>query len=169
MAEPDSEEAPASETCDCPRLDPDDWHEVESDWADITFLRASVPSVLGVPTAFASVKLELVKKALAEGFAVPDDPMVLLGAGQFRRPILLEVEDPPEEARDMVRPGGVAFSHLAPAPLGAMKARMKDLKQAGRGRYGRDPDDIWAWYLTCRTCSRERNFETLLVGHYKHP
>ncbi len=165
-AETDDEEL---EECDCPHLDPADWHEVESDWSDIAFLKSAVPAVLGVPTSFITVKWKLVEQAEALGATVPDSPMVLLGAGQFRRPVLLEVEDPPEGAKGIVHPGGVAFSHLVPAPLGEMKKRLKDLESAAREKYGRKPDEVWLWYLTCRVCSRERNFETLIVAHYEEP
>ncbi|MGE5595091.1 MAG: hypothetical protein ACM3S1_03535, partial [Hyphomicrobiales bacterium] len=39
----------AIETCNCPHLDPEDWHDVESDWSDIAFIKTATNAVLGVP------------------------------------------------------------------------------------------------------------------------
>lgn len=154
--------------CDCPRLEPDDWHEVESDWADITFLKESTGAVLGVPTGYESTRKELLAKAARIGATVPPDAMILLGAGRFRRQVLLEVEGVPSGTKGVVRPGGLAFSRLVSAPWGRMQRVVDETRDRAREKYGREPDDIWVWYLTCRICSRERDFETLVVAHLKH-
>lgn len=154
--------------CKCPRLDSDDWHEVESDWSDIAFLRASTGAVLGVPTGYDSARSGLLARAKKLGATVPDDAMLLLGSGRFRRPIMLEVENVPEGALGVVRPGGVAYSRLVPAPWGRMQQAVDETRDAAREKYGREPDDTWIWYVTCRTCSRERNFETLIIAHYNN-
>ena len=64
-------------------------------------------------------------------------------------------------------PGGVAWTRLLPAPWGRMRALMGETKRLARERYGRAPDSVWVWYLTCRVCSAEREFETLFVAHYR--
>jgi hypothetical protein len=154
------------EDCDCPRLDPDDWDRVESDWSDIAFIKGTSTAVLGVPTGFASTRSELIRRAENLGATVPEDAMALIGAGQFRRPVWLEVEDAPED-KEIVRPGGVAFTRLVQAPLGVIKRVVGEAESDARERYGRHPDAVWLWYLTCRACSRARNFETLVVAHYR--
>jgi len=158
---------PAAPVCGCPRLGHDEWHETESDWSDIAFLRSSIGAVMGVPVGYGSVRHRLERGAVARGLTVPEDAMVLLGAGRLRRPLLLEVEDVPAGARGVERLGGVAYSRLVPAPLGEMKDALEATRRRARERYGRNPDDMWVWYLTCRVCSRERNFETLFIAHYR--
>jgi hypothetical protein len=160
-------EKPEPAECACARLEPDDWHEVESDWSDITFLRASTGAVLGVPTGYDSVRTGLLERAAKLGARVPEDAMMLLGSGRFRRSVLLEVENLPDGAKDVERPGGVAFSQLVQAPWGQMQARVDEIRERAREKYDRDPDATWVWYLTCRVCSRERNFETLIIAHYR--
>ncbi len=159
----------AQAECNCPHLDPADWHEVESDWSDIAFLRGSVNALLGVPVGFAAAWARLEKRANALGASIPEDPMFLLGSGRFRRPVLLEVEGPRPGARGVIFPGGIAFSRLVSAPWGEMKRVVDDTNDAARAKYGRNPDDLWIWYVTCRLCSRERNFETLVIAHYRTP
>ena len=161
------DEQPGPAECDCPRLEPDDWHEVESDWSDITFLKASTGAVLGVPTGYDSVRTALLERAAKLGASVPEDAMLLLGSGRFRRSVLLEVENLPEGAKDVERPGGVAFSRLVQAPWGQMQGKVEETRERAREAYGREPDATWVWYLTCRVCSRERNFETLIIAHYR--
>lgn len=163
--EQDEPEAPGE--CACPRLDAADWHEVESDWGDIVFAKGSVAAFLGVPVGYAGARASLEKKAAAAGGTVPGDAMFLLGSGRFRRTVLLEVEDASRRARGIHSPGGVAFSRLVEAPWGEMSRVVNETKQAAEARYGRRPDDILVWYLTCRECSRERNFETLVIAHYR--
>ena len=158
-------EAPAS--CDCPHLDRDDWHEVESDWSDIAFVKGTTNAVMGVPVGFGGIRGELERKAAKAGARIPDDPMFLLGSGRFRRPVLLEVEDAPPGAKDIVHPGGFAFSRLVPAPWGEMQKVVDQTEAIAAEKYGRKPDSVWVWYLTCRECSGERNFETLIVAHYR--
>ena len=153
--------------CDCPRLDRDEWHEVESDWSDIAFVKIGMNAVVGVPIGYAGAKDQLIRKAAKAHATIPDDPMVLLGEGAMRRPVMLEVEDIPEAAKDIERPGGVAFTRLVPAPLGQMKHAVAETKSVAKARYGREPDTIWVWYLTCRVCSSEREFETLILAHYR--
>lgn len=153
--------------CACPRLDPEEWDAVESDWSDIAFVKTMTSAVLGVPVGFDSARGELRKKAERMGATIPADPMLLIGPGKFRRPILLEVEDAPERARDIERPGGIVYTRLLPAPWGELPKAAEQVRKEAFERYGRDPDDLWVWYLTCRECSRERNFETLLVAHYR--
>lgn len=156
--------------CNCPQLDPEDWHEVESDWSDITFLQASTGAVLGVPTGLKDVRDDLRAKALKLGATVPEDAMLLLGEGRFRRPVLLEIEGGTEgHEKEVLQPGGVAFTRLVPAPIGGMKKAVDETRRLGRERYGRDPSETWLWYITCRICSRPRNFETLVVAHYPDP
>jgi hypothetical protein len=164
--ESEEEQEEDAEECDCPRLDPDDWDRVESDWSDIAFLRGSSTAVLGVPTGFAATRGELARRAGELGATVPDDAMALIGSGQFRRPVWLEVEGAPEQ-KDVVRPGGVAFTRLVEAPLGVIKRVVGEVEADAKERYGRAPDAVWLWYLTCRVCSRARNFETLVVAHYR--
>lgn len=156
----------ALETCDCPELDPADWDGIESDWSDITFVATTVNAVAGVPVGFESARQALFDRAAALGATVPESPMLLIGEGRFRRPLLLEVEDVPDGARDVVRPGGVAYTRLVHAPWGELARAAKQLRAEAEQRYGRQPANLYAWYLTCRICSRERNFETLLVAHY---
>ena len=153
--------------CDCPRLDPDDWDGVENDWSDITFVKTSTSAVLGVPVGFDSSRDELRKKAAKAGATVPEDAMLLIGAGKFRRPILLEVEGAPEGAKGIERPGGIAFTRLLPAPWGQLPKVVERTREEAHQKYGRDPDDLWVWYLTCRHCSKAREFETLIVAHYR--
>ncbi len=161
----DADEAP-EEDCDCPRLDPEDWDLVESDWSDIAFLRGTSTAVLGVPTGFEKTRDELIRMAESLGATVPEDAMALIGAGQFRRPVWLEVEDAPDH-KDVLRPGGVAFTRLVEAPLGVIKRVVGEVESEATERYGREPDATWLWYLTCRVCSRPRNFEVLVVTHYR--
>ena len=153
--------------CECPRLDPADWHEVESDWSDITFVKGAVSAVAGVPVGYTGVREGLFSQAAKLGAVAPDDAMVLLGEGRLRRPVMVEVEDVPADAKGVVRPGGVVYTRLVPAPLGAMKEAVAETRAAARARYGREPDGIWVWYLTCRVCSSPREFETLIVAHYR--
>ncbi|MCC6381119.1 MAG: hypothetical protein IT304_01365 [Dehalococcoidia bacterium] len=152
--------------CACPRLDRDDWDDVESDWSDIAFLRTGTTAVMGVPVGYAGSRAALSKKAAGLGLAVPDDAMFLIGAGRFRRPVMLEVEETAPGQRGVVRPGGVAYSRLVSAPWGEMGRVVEETRQRARERYGRQPDALWLWYLTCRTCSQEREYETLVVAHY---
>jgi hypothetical protein len=156
----------AGEECECPRLDPADWHEVESEWSDIAFLSSHVNAVMGVPVGYGNAVHALRARAARLGATVPEDAMVLLGAGNLRRPLLLEV-DAALGAKDVIRPGGVAYSRLVPAPMGQMKGAVEETVTAARKRYGRKPDGVWLWYLTCRLCSSERNFETLVIAHFK--
>jgi hypothetical protein len=164
-APPEEERGDEDEQCDCPRLDAEEWDHVENDWNDITFLKGSSSAVLGVPTGFASTRGELERRAAQVGATVPEDAMALLGPGQFRRPVWLEVEDAPEH-KDIVRPGGMAFTRLVEAPLGSMGKLVREAEMEARVKYDRAPDATWLWYLTCRVCSRERNFETLIVMQY---
>lgn len=162
---PASEEEPAA--CDCPRLDPADWDEVESDWGDITFIRATTNAVIGVPVGYATTRNALLAKAAAMGATVPEDAMLLMGSGQFRRPVLLEVEGISTSTKGIWAPGGVVYTRLLPAPWGELKKLVKETASRARGKYGREPDEMWIWYLTCRICSAERNFETLILAHYR--
>jgi len=153
--------------CSCPILEAEDWHEVESDWSDITFLKGSVSALLGVPVGYANVRESLMARARRMGAVVPEEPMVLLGSGRFRRRLLLEVEGTKRGARGVVFPGGIIFSRLLEVPWGEMKRAVAASSEIARARYGRKPDDVFVWYLTCRECSRDRNFETLIVAHYR--
>lgn len=153
--------------CGCPHLDRDDWHEVESDWSDITFVSTSTNAVMGVPVAFGSVRGKLRQKAEKAGATIPDDAMFLIGGGRFRRPVMLEVDDAAPDAKGVERPGGVAYSELLPAPWGKMQSVVDGVEANAKARYGRDPDDVWVWYVTCRVCSAERDFETLIIAHYR--
>jgi hypothetical protein len=130
-------------------------------------VKTSTPAVLGVPVGFDSSRVELRKRAARVGASVPDDAMLLIGSGKFRRPILLEVEDAPEAAKDIERPGGIAYTRLVPAPWGELPRAVERVRNEASDKYGREPDDLWVWYLTCRLCSKERNFETLIVAHYR--
>lgn len=155
--------------CDCPRLEAEDWDGVESDWADITFVRSTTSALLGVPVGYDSARADLRKKAERAGATVPEDAMLLNGPGKFRRPIMLEVEGARDDAKDVLRPGGVAFTRLFEAPWGELSKVAEATKKDAAERYGREPDELWIWYLTCRECSRARNFETLIVAHYRTP
>lgn len=169
---PNREASVAPETvvdCACPRLDAEDWHDVESDWSDIAFVRSSTNAVLGVPVGYDTARRELREKAAKLGASVPEDALLLLGSGRFRRPIMLEVENAPAAAKGIERPRGIAFTRLVDAPWGAMQKTVDEARDLARERYGRNPDHLWVWYLTCRQCSRERNFETLVVAHYRVP
>lgn len=158
---------PPPERCACPRLDAHEWHEVESDWSDITFLKTSIGAAMGVPIGYGAARERLEKKAREAGAKIPEDAMALLGEGRVRRPLLLEVEAVPAGARDIERPGGIAYSHLVPASLGQMKRLTEETRAAAIARYGKSPDDTWVWYLTCRVCSAERDYETLIIAHYR--
>jgi hypothetical protein len=159
--------AAAPPDCDCPRLDAEEWDDVESDWSDIAFLRTSSSAVLGVPVGYGATRDGLAEKATAIGANVPDDAMILLGSGRFRRPVLLEIEDAPAHSKDVYRPGGVAYTRLIPAPWGQMHRVVEETRKRAKEKYRRDPDGIWIWYLTCRTCSAPRDFETLIVAHFR--
>ena len=154
-----------AEPCDCPRLDRNEWHEVESDWSDIAFARIGMPALFGVPLGFWTHRRRLIARGEAAG-TVPEDAMLLMGQGRLRRPMLIEVEDADSSRRNIVTPGGVVFTRLLPAPWGQMRTLMKETRDMARERYGRNPATVWVWYLTCPTCSSEREFETLFVAHY---
>lgn len=157
---------PLPATCDCPRLERDDWHEVESDWSDAQFVQTTIPAVLGVPVRFRSVRERLERIAADLGATVPEDAMLLLGPGRFRRRVLLEVEGAQSGAKGLFEPGGIAYSRLVPAPWGRMRAALNETVAMARERYGRPPENVFMWYLTCSVCSGEREFETLFVAHY---
>lgn len=167
-SEPKTSPAPEQETegCACPRLDPVEWNEVESDWHDITFLRGTTNALIGVPIGYATTRNELLAKAAAIGATVPDDAMLLMGSGQFRRPVLLEVEGVSPSTKGIWALGGVAYTRLLPAPWGKLKQLVKESESMATAKYGRKPDSVWIWYLTCRICSVEREFETLILAHY---
>lgn len=156
-------------TCSCPHLDHDDWDRAESDWDGIAFLKSSMTVALGVPIGYYRKRREAAERAEAIGATVPDGAMVLLGEGRVMRPMLLEVEDAPEKHRSIVRPGGIAYTQLVEAPPGKVKGIRDTFLADAKRKYGRSPDDFYLWYLTCRECSAERNFETLLVAHYRNP
>ena len=157
---------PALVECDCPRLEQDDWHEVESDWSDVQFVRTAIAAVAGVPFRFNRVRARLERLAWEAGATVPTDAMLLLGPGRFRRQVLLEVEGAERSAKSVYEPGGIAYSRLVPAPWGEMRRALNDTAETARARYGRAPDHTWVWYLTCPVCSGDRDFETLFVAHY---
>ena len=140
---------------------------MESDWSDITFVRASTNAVLGVPVGYDSTRSELFRSAERMGATVPEDAMLLMGAGKFRRPVMLEIENVPAGARHVQHPGGFVYTRLLPAPWGEMQTVVDQAKEAATAKYGRKPDDVWVWYLTCRQCSKERKFETLILSHYR--
>ncbi len=152
--------------CSCPQLEPGDWDGVESDWSDITFLRAAVKAFAGVPVGFDDARASLISRARTLALEVPDDAMLLIGEGRFSRPLLLEVEGDRSAAKDLVRPGGVAYSRLVEAPWGELAKAARRLRAEAQERYGRPPAALYTWYLTCRVCSHERNFETLIIAHY---
>lgn len=155
------------ESCECPVLDADEWDEVESDWSDIVFIRGNMRAAMGVPLGYGTKRLELERRAAELGAEAGLDAMFLLGEGRFSRPILLELEeDPGGDAKDIYRPGGVAYTRLIPAPYGEFKKRADAFVEEATEEYGRHPDGLWVWYLTCRTCSAARDFETLFVAHY---
>ncbi len=156
-----------ADSCACPRLDPTDWHEVESDWADIAFLTTTLMAAAGVPLGYPAAREALLARAAAVGATVPPDAMILLGAGKFRRPVMLEIEDVPDGLNGVERPGGVVFTRLVPASLGALRKALNETVTMAGARYGRKPDDTWMWYLTCRHCSAARAYETLVVAHYR--
>src|SRR5690606_19246228 len=117
--------------------------EVESDWSDIAFVKGATNAVMGVPVGFGGIRGELERKAAKAGARIPDDPMLLLGSGRFRRPVLLEVEDAPPGAKDIVHPGGFAFSRLVPAPWGEMQKVVDQTEAIAAEKYGRKPDSVW--------------------------
>ncbi len=153
--------------CACPRLDPEEWHEVESDWSGAKFLRGRVWSAFGVPLTYHRAWRGLEERARRHGLPVAEEPMVLLGPGRLARTLLLELADDAPVTPAVWQPGGFAFSRLVPAPLGAMKRELAATVEEARKRYGRPPDAVWIWYLTCASCSRARNFETLFLAHYR--
>lgn len=155
-------------TCECPELDPEEWHETESDWSDIAFLKSTTTAVLGVPFGYQSTRDELRAKAKDLDLELPEGGMVLLGEGKFRRPVLVEI-DVAQGTRgpDIFRPGGVAFTRLVPGKMGTLGKLLSETTGMAIGRYGRKPDNVWLWYLTCRECSEPRGFETLIVCHYR--
>ena len=157
------------EPCTCPRLERDDWDEVESDWGDIAFVKTYSKAVMGVPVAFNSLRERLTKRADELDVTIPVDAMMLLGAGRFRRPVLLEVEAAGRNAKDIERPGGIAYTRLRPAPYGSMQKIVDETRSEAEARYGRAPDELYVWYLTCKWCSAELEYETLFVAHYATP
>ena len=161
------ESADSAGLCDCPVLDKEEWDGVESDWSDITFLKTTTNAVLGVPVGYNAALADLRKRAAELGATIPEDAMLLNGAGKFRRPVLLEVEGAPEGTKDLIRPGGIAFTKLLEAPWGELSKAVEKTSKAAAGKYGRAPDETWVWYLTCRECSKARKFETLIVAHYR--
>lgn len=163
----DEHQAPDDIDCSCPHLDSEDWDKVENDWSDITFARASTNAVLGVPIGYDGVRNDLREIAASAGGTVPDDAMLLVGAGKFRRPILLEVEGASDDAKGIYCPGGIAYTRLLEAPWGQLPKLTRNTEMEARQKYGRPPDNTWVWYLTCRECSKARNFETLIVAHYR--
>lgn len=164
---PDPPVAEEPETCECPYLEAEEWDRVESDWSDITFVQAHVKAVMGVPMSFPALRDGLRVRAEELDAAIPPDAMLLLGPGRFRRPVLLEVEGADPAAEGVVQPGGIAWSRLVQAPLGSLQRFVDEAKIEAREQYGQDPDDMYIWYLTCRVCSSERNYETLIVAHYR--
>jgi len=152
--------------CNCPRLDPADWDGIESDWSDIAFLKTSVSALMGVPIGYGTARHGLEARAKKAGATIPNDAMVLLGGGRMSRKLLLEVEDVPDSLK-VTRPGGVAFTRLLEVPWGKMKEAVQNTTTEAKAKYGRKPDGLWVWYLTCRECSAARRFETLIVAHYK--
>jgi hypothetical protein len=163
-----AETEPEPEVCDCPQLDHDEWDGVESDWSDIAFVKTTASALLGVVTGLGKLRAQLEARAVKAHVNVPEEPMFLLGAGQFRRPAMLEVEGSAQH-KGIEHPGGVAYTRLLPAPPGKVRIAVTTTEEEARERYGRPPDDIWLWYLTCRVCSEARNFETLIVAHYRQP
>jgi len=153
------------EACNCPVLDATEWDAVESDWSDIAFLATNVNAIAGVPIGLDRAREALFARAAELGLRVPEDPMLLIGEGAFRRRVLLEVEGDGAPTA-VVRPGGFAYTRLFEAPWGELKRAAGRFRDEAESRYGKPPDHIFAWYLTCRVCSRARNFETLLVAHY---
>lgn len=153
--------------CQCPRLDRADWDGVESDWSDITFVKGSTSAVLGVPVGYDTARNDLRKKAQKAGATIPEDAMLLNGSGKFRRPVMIEVEGAAPGTKDIERPGGVAFTRIFDAPWGQLSRVAEQTEMEAKAKYGRKPDATWVWYLTCRICSKERNFETLIAVHYK--
>ncbi len=158
--------ADAPAVCVCPVLEASDWDGVESDWSDITFVRTSLAAVAGVPVGFDRARAELERHAEALGATIPPDAMLLIGEGRFRRTLLLEVDAAPATGDRIYRPGGFAYTRLVEAPWGELGRATKAFRAEATERYGRQPRGLYAWYLTCRVCSRDRNFETLLVAAY---
>jgi hypothetical protein len=157
----------ADSPCACPELDASDWHEVESDWSDIGFVKVHTTALVGVPLGFGGTRKGLVVRAKELNYNVPDDAMLLIGPGKFRRPVMLEVGVPPEATKGIVRPGGHVYTRLVSAPWGSMAKEMEETVRQARDKYAREPDATWVWYLTCSRCSGDRSFETLFVAHYK--
>ena len=83
--------------CPCPALDPGDWHEVESDWSDITFIRLHIPALFGVPLGYGKLKTRAREAAEKIGAVIPLDGMVLMGAGRLIRTVLVEAESDDKE------------------------------------------------------------------------
>jgi hypothetical protein len=79
---------------------------------------------------------------------------------------MLEI-DGATEGKDIERPGGIAYSRLFEAPWGKLSKYADETAKESEKKYGRKPDNIWVWYLTCRRCSKARNFETLIVAHFR--
>ena len=160
---------PISEECTCPELDPEEWHETESDWSEAPFIHTTVAAMMGVPLRFKHVRGKLEELAEAAGATVPDDAMLIFGPGKVRRQVMIEVEvdGDPASRKGVHVPGGIAYSRLVAAPWGEMKRIARDTEAAAAERYGKKPDALWVWYLTCNICSAERNYETLFIAHYK--
>lgn len=165
---PEAISQPPGVGCDCVALDAADWHEVESDWSDVAFLPMSVGAILGVPLGYQRMLKRIGRKTREVGLTVPEGAMMLVGQGRFRRPVLVEVEEAEgaQASAVLVRPGGFAYSRLVPAAYGDLKRRFEETEEAAIARYGKPPDSMWTWFITCRQCSAERNFETLFVAHY---
>ena len=164
-----SDELPvqATEPCSCPELDQADWHEVESDWTDIAFVKVATTAFIGVPLGFGGTRKALARKARKHDYEVPEAAMVLLGPGKFRRPVMLEVDVPTDVTKGIARPGGHVYTRLVSAPWGSMGKEMDETVRQAKAKYSRQPDATWVWYLTCARCSATRDFETLFIAHYK--
>ena len=132
---PPPADEPAEAGCSCPRLERDEWHEVESDWSDIAFLKTTVKAFGGLPVGYAASRAGLLARAEGLGCDVPEDAMLLFGEGRFARPLLLEVEDAPEGNRDIVRPGGIAYTRVVAAPWGELKRAVRETRDEAAKRY----------------------------------
>ena len=157
-------------TCKCPILDPEEWNAIESDWNDIRFLRGAAFAIFGVPLRFGATRNALIKTAKKLSGKLPEDAMILIGSGRFRREILIELDNHkkiPDNKR-IFEPGGFSFTRIYEAPWGQMRNLMTGFENQATTRYGRKPDQTWVWYLTCQICTTARNFETLFVAHYRN-
>jgi hypothetical protein len=147
----------AERDCDCPDLNPGLWHQQVHDWSSKRFVTAKAPSLFGVPVSYAGTKRRLRGKVeRGEG----DAGMVLIQAGKFLPSMLVEARGL-EDAKPRFKR---VYTELVEAPWGKIGKAVQEAQGHCLGRHGRLPRKVYLQYLSCRLCSNERGFPTLIVA-----